>query len=75
VVDGVFEVEQGEADAAATAPGVIYGAPKLRFHPVAVIDETAVALVRADLRRRMLRAFVGRGLLESCEAMPGSCAG
>ncbi len=68
VVDGVFEVEQGEADAVATAPGVIYGAPKLRFHPVAGIDETAVAQVQADLRRHILRAFVGRGLLESCEA-------
>jgi len=68
VVDGVFEVEQGEADATATAPGVIYGAPKLRFHPVSGIDETAVAQVQADLRRRILRAFVGRGLLESCDA-------
>ena len=40
VVDGVFEVEQGEADATATALGLIYGAPKLRFHPVSGIDET-----------------------------------
>ena len=27
-----------------------------------------MAQVQADLRRRILRAFVGRGLLESCEA-------
>ena len=38
------------------------------FHPASAIDETAVAQVQADLRRRILRAFVGRGLLESCDA-------
>ena len=30
--------------------------------------ETAVAQVQADVRRRILRAFVGRGLLESFDA-------
>jgi hypothetical protein len=52
VVDGVFET---------TAPGIV-------FHAAAGIDEAAVAQVQADLRRRILRAFVGRGLLESGDA-------
>ena len=61
VVDGVFEVVQGEGDATTTPPGII-------FHPASGIDETAVAQVQADLRRRILRAFLGRGLLESVDA-------
>ena len=32
------------------------------------IDETVQAQVETDLRRRILRAFVGRGLLQSCDA-------
>ena len=52
VVDGVFE---------ATESGVI-------FHPASGIDADTVAQVQATLRRRILRAFVGRGLLESFEA-------
>jgi Putative transposase len=43
-------------------------ASKVIFHPASGIDETAVAQVQATLRRRILRAFVGRGLLESFEA-------
>ncbi|GDX57380.1 hypothetical protein LBMAG30_15430 [Comamonadaceae bacterium] len=65
VVDGVFEQVPGEGDVdaapAAASPGII-------FHPASAIDETAVAQVQADLRRRILRAFVGRSLLESCDA-------
>jgi Putative transposase len=52
VVDGVFE---------AVAGSVI-------FHPTTGIDDTAVAQAQATLRRRILRAFVGRGLLESFDA-------
>ena len=52
VVDGVFE---------AVAGSVI-------FHPTTGIDDTVVAQAQATLRRRILRAFVGRGLLESFEA-------
>ena len=54
---------EGEVDAAprASLPGVT-------FHPASGIDATAVGQVQADLRRRILRAFVGRGLLESCDA-------
>ena len=70
VVDGVFEVVAGEvdADAQATAPGVFFAAPNLRFHPASGIDEAAVAQMQADLRPRILRAFVGRGLIKSCDA-------
>jgi hypothetical protein len=65
VVDGVFEEVPGEGDAdaqaAATPAGVI-------FHPATGVGADAVAQVQTDLRRRILRAFVGRGLLESCDA-------
>ena len=52
VVDGVFEEVPGD----------------VIFHPASAIDETTVAQVQATLRTRILRAFVGRGLLESCDA-------
>ncbi len=48
--------------------GVFEEVPGIVFHPASAIDETAVAQVQTDLRRRILRAFVGRGLLESFEA-------
>ena len=56
VVDGVFEVVQGEADADTkdTAPGVI-------FHPSSGIDEAGVAQVQADLRRRIPARLRGPG--------------
>jgi Putative transposase len=52
VVDGVFE---------ATESGII-------FHPATGTDAHAQAQVHSALRKRILRAFVGRGLLESFEA-------
>jgi hypothetical protein len=63
VVDGVFEEVPGEGDADvhASPPGIV-------FHPATGIDADAVAQVQTDLRRRILRAFVGRGLLESVDA-------
>ena len=65
VVYGVFEAVAGDADddadAHATSPDVI-------FQPASAIDETVAAQAQATLRRRILRAFVGRGLLESLEA-------
>jgi hypothetical protein len=61
VVDGVFEEVAGDCDVQAAAPGVV-------FHPGGGIDGGAVLEVQATLRRRILRAFVGRGLLESFEA-------
>ena len=61
VVDGVFEEVAGQTDAQSSPPGIV-------FHPASAIDEAAVAQVQVDLRRRILRAFVGRSLLESCDA-------
>jgi hypothetical protein len=62
-VDGVFDEVAGDvvADVQATAPSVI-------FHPASAIDAYAVAQVQATLQKRILRAFVARGLLESCDA-------
>ena len=48
--------------------GVFEEVPGIIYHPASAIDATAVAQVQTDLRRRILRAFVGRGLLESFEA-------
>ena len=49
-VDGVFEEVQvavpGDADAQSSPPGIV-------FHPASAIDETAVAQVQTDLRRRI----------------------
>jgi hypothetical protein len=69
VVDGVFEQVPGEgevgADAdvqdAATPAGVI-------FHPATGLDADAVDQVQATLRRRVLRGFIARGLLEKADA-------
>jgi hypothetical protein len=38
------------------------------FHPATGVDADAVDEAQASLRRRILRAFVGRGLLEGFEA-------
>ena len=71
-VDGVIAeaVGEGAADADAQAraqapdqarrPGVI-------FHPATGVNSKAVAQLQTTLRRRILRAFVGRGLLEYFE--------
>jgi hypothetical protein len=45
----------------ASSPGVV-------FHPASAIDADAVAQVQTTLQKRILRAFVARGLLESCDA-------
>jgi hypothetical protein len=65
VVDGVFEAVAGAGDADAAPQAA---APSVVFHPASAIDADAVVQVQTDLRRRILRAFVGRGLLESCDA-------
>ena len=67
VVDGVFEQVPGEGDADADAQDAAIPAGVL-FHPATSVDADAVAQVQATLRKRILRAFVGRGLLESCDA-------
>jgi hypothetical protein len=65
VLDGVFEEVQSDAavaaDNKATSANVI-------FHPASGIDDTAMAQAQATLRKRILRAFVGRGLLQSFDA-------
>ena len=53
-VDGVFEEGPGQGDADAAPPSSTAG---IVFHPASAIDETAVAQVQTDLRRRILRAF------------------
>ena len=65
VVAGVFKAVASGTDADAdlqSSPSSVI------FHPAMAIDETVVIQVQATLRRRVLRAFVGRGLLESCDA-------
>ena len=57
----MFEELAGDTDAQSSPPGIV-------FHPANAIDEAAVAQLQTDLRRRILRAFVGRGLLESVDA-------
>lgn len=54
VIDGVFEAgEAGEG---------------IRFHPASGLDEAAIEQAQADIRHRVLRAFVGRGLIEKVDA-------
>jgi hypothetical protein len=68
-LDGVFEEVAGQGDADACADADAQSSPPcIFFHPASAIDETAVAQVQTDLRRRILRAFAGRGLLGSCDA-------
>jgi hypothetical protein len=65
-VDGVFEEvagEGGDVDADAQARDQARG-PGVIFHPATGVNATAVDQVQTTLRRRILRAFVGRGLLE-----------
>lgn len=65
VVDGVFEAVKGDGVGVAVDKPA---APGVNFHRARDIDADTVAQVQATLRRRILRAFVGRGLLESFEA-------
>jgi hypothetical protein len=58
VVDGVFEALP---DAESAPQSVI-------FHAATGLDEAAISQVQADVRKRILRAFVARGHLEACDA-------
>ena len=51
----------GGADAQSSPPGIV-------FHPASGIDTDAVTQAHTDLRRRILRAFVGRGLIGQADA-------
>ncbi len=69
MVDVVFEEVAGAPDGDAQAVTDDQSLPStVIFHAASAIDETTAAQVQATLRRRILRAFVGRGLLESFEA-------
>ncbi len=59
VVDGAFEEVAGVTADSEPAARVA------TFRPASGIDPDSVAQAWATLRRRILRAFVGRGLLES----------
>ena len=61
----MFEEAAGEGGAAAQAQA---RAPGVIFHPASGIACEVVAQVQASLRKRILRGFVGRGLLEGFEA-------
>jgi hypothetical protein len=58
---------EGDADAAAQARAQAC-APGVIFHPATGVNADAVGQAQASLRQRILRAFVGRGLLEGFEA-------
>jgi hypothetical protein len=63
VVDGVFEsVYPGGAAGCRDQPSGI------RFHPASDHDEAATASAQADCRRRLLRSFVQRGLIDAPDA-------
>ena len=64
VVDGVFEALP---DAVSPESAGSVNAPSITFHPAA-INEAAIAQVQANVRKRLLRAFVARGHLESHDA-------
>ena len=55
------DATSADADVQASPPGVV-------FHPATSIDADDVAQVQATLRKRILRAFVVRGLLERSDA-------
>ncbi len=66
-VDGVFEEVAGEGDDGADAVSQI-SPPRICFDPRTCVYADAVTQVQTTLRKRILRAFVGRGLLEGLEA-------
>jgi Putative transposase/Transposase zinc-binding domain len=68
VIDGVFEQVQGGAAGDADNKANKATSANVIFHPATGIDVDAVLQVQATLRTRILRAFVGRGLLQSVDA-------
>ncbi len=66
VLDGMFETVAGGA---ARPEGDASPVPQVvKFHAATGLDESAIAQVQADVRRRILRAFVARGHLEAHDA-------
>jgi hypothetical protein len=69
LVDGVFEAVAGDVDVNADAAADVQAPPpSVNFHLASAIDQADVAQVQTTLQKRILRAFVARGLLESCNA-------
>jgi len=79
VVDGVFEAVAGpiaqnvDTDAGAQANPQPGPAPaptpqSVIFHAATGLDESAIATVQANVRKRILRAFVARGHIEAGDA-------
>ena len=71
-VDGVIAEAVGEGAADADAQARAQAPDQARrpcviFHPATGVNSKAVAQLQTTLRRRILRAFVGRGLLECFE--------
>ena len=48
--------------------GVFEAGEGTRFHPASRLDEAAIEQAQAEVRRRVLRAFVSRGLIEKFDA-------
>lgn len=67
-VDGVFESVAGEVGRVREGDDRQIAAPSVIFHPASSMGCEAVAHAQASLRKRILRAFVGLGLLEGFEA-------
>ena len=67
VIDGVFEALAGSGLPGAESETKSINPPSITFHP-AQIDDAAIATVQANVRKRILRAFVARGHLESHDA-------
>ena len=71
VVDGVFEAQPGSVLPGSESDTKSVNPPSINFHP-AQIDVAAIATVQTQVqnsvRKRLLRAFVARGHLESHDA-------
>lgn len=61
VIDGVFDPAAAIGSEADDAAGVV-------FHAADGLDEAAIAAVQAQVRQRILRTFVRRGLIEKDDA-------
>jgi len=69
VVDGVFEAVAGPIAQNVDAAAQANPAPQsVIFHAATGLDEAAFRKVQANVRKRILRAFVARGHIEACDA-------
>ncbi len=69
VIDGVFEaVARPIAQSVDAAAQANPQAQSVIFYAATGIEEAVIATVQADMRKRILRAFVARGHIEACDA-------